>query len=206
MRVEFTDEEGEVLVRLAREAVEKYLRESIVITPPKDLEAKFYREMGVFVTLNSVRPEGCELRGCIGHPLPEMPLVEAVIDAAISSAVHDPRFERVTADEMDKIVVEVSVLTQPERIAVVSPKEYPTCIKVGEDGLIMKWRFGSGLLLPQVAVEYGWSPEDFLCHTCMKAGATPDQWLAQDTEIYKFRAVVFDEVSPRGRVAHRSLK
>ncbi len=204
--MEFTDEEGEVLVRLAREAVEKYLRESIVIAPPKDLEAKFYREMGVFVTLNSVLPEGCELRGCIGHPLPEMPLVEAVIDAAISSAVHDPRFERVTADEMDKIVVEVSVLTPPERIAVVSPKEYPTCIKVGEDGLIMKWRFGSGLLLPQVAVEYGWSPEDFLCHTCMKAGATPDQWLAQDTEIYKFRAVVFDEVSPRGRVMHRSRK
>ncbi|MFQ6134903.1 MAG: TIGR00296 family protein, partial [Nitrososphaerales archaeon] len=167
---------------------------------------KFYQKMGVFVTLNTASPTGRELRGCIGHPLPERPLVDALIDAAICSAARDPRFPRISPEELEDLVVEVSILTPPERISVSSPKEYCNHIQVGEDGLIVRWRFGSGLLLPQVPVEYGWGPEDFLCHTCMKAGATPDHWLTPDAEIYKFKAIVFDETTPRGRVVRRRLK
>lgn len=204
--IELTDEDGELLVRLARDAVENYVRESKTIKPPEELDKKFLQPMGVFVTLNTASPAGRELRGCIGHPLPESPLVDALIDAAISSAAQDPRFARVSIEELENLVVEVSILTPPERIKVSTPKEYCNHIKVGEDGLIMKWQFGSGLLLPQVPVEYNWDPEDFLCHTCMKAGAAPDHWLTSDAVIYKFKAIVFDETTPRGSVVRRRLK
>ena len=206
--VEITDEEGTMLVRLAREAIEKHLNEKRTIKTPAGLDEKFYRKMGVFVTLNTHNHLGVggELRGCIGQPLPERPLLEALIDAAISSAVHDPRFEKVKPKELDNLVVEISVLTPPQLITVKSPNEYCNHIHIGEDGLIIRWSFGAGLLLPQVAVEYDWSTEDFLCHCCMKAGATPDHWLTQDAQIYKFQALVFDETEPHGQVVRRTLE
>ena len=198
-----SDKEGKFLISLARKAIERYIKESESVKPPKDLDKKFYQNSGVFVTLNKISQNNRELRGCIGYPHPERPLLEALIDAAISSATRDPRFERLHPEELEKIVVEVSVLTPPERVIVSSPKEYPKHINVGEDGLIVKWRLGSGLLLPQVAVEYGWNAEDFLCHTCIKAGAPPDLWLTPDSEIQKFKAIIFSEVSPRGHISRR---
>ena len=121
--VEITDEEGTMLVRLAREAIEKHLNEKRTIKTPAGLDEKFYRKMGVFVTLNTHNHLGVggELRGCIGQPLPERPLLEALIDSAISSAVHDPRFEKVKPKELDNLVVEISVLPadygeKPERV------------------------------------------------------------------------------------------
>ncbi len=206
--VEITKEEGDMLVRLAREAIEKHLKEKLTIKTPVEWDEKFYRKMGVFVTLNTHNHLGVggELRGCIGQPLPERPLLEALIDSAISSAVHDPRFEKVTSEELDSLVVEVSVLTPPQLITVKTPNEYCNHIHIGEDGLIVRWSFGSGLLLPQVAVEYDWSAEDFLCHCCLKAGATPDHWLTQDAQIYKFQALVFDETEPHGEVVRRTLE
>jgi len=203
--LEISDEEGEMLVRLAREAIERYLESSVKIDPPRGIDGKFYEKSGVFVTLQSQTPYGRELRGCIGYPTPDRPLIEALIDSAISSAVHDPRFTPVKRDEFDSLVVEVSVLTPPELISVSSPKEYPRHVRVGVDGLIVKWRFGSGLLLPQVPLEFGWDAEEFLSHTCMKAGATPDCWLTRDVEIYRFQSIIFEEESPRGRVVRRTL-
>jgi uncharacterized protein (TIGR00296 family) len=206
--IEITDEEGAMLVRLAREAIEKHLSEKRIIKTPAGLDEKFYRKMGVFVTLNThSRSSGeGELRGCIGQPLPERPLLEALIDSAISSAVHDPRFEKVAPEEINSLVVEISVLTPPQLITVKSPSEYSNHIHVGEDGLIIRWSFGAGLLLPQVAVEYNWSAEEFLCHCCMKAGAAPDHWHTQDAQIYKFQALVFNETEPNGQVTRRVLE
>ena len=83
--------------------------------------------------------------------------------------------------------------------------EYPSKIKVGRDGLIVKWEFGSGLLLPQVPVEYGWNEEEFLNYTCEKAGAPPDCWRKKGTKILRFEGIVFKEINPNGKVVQASF-
>ncbi|MDW8044441.1 MAG: TIGR00296 family protein [Nitrososphaerota archaeon] len=206
MRLEISESEGEYLVKIARATVESYVKEGKVMKLPDDVPQKFREKAGVFVTLNKIVKGRKELRGCIGLPMPDKPLIEGLIEAAISSAVDDPRFPPVRPDELDDIVVEVSVLTPPELIQVKSPKEYLSKIKVGRDGLIVRWKYGSGLLLPQVPVEYGWDVEDFLCHTCIKAGAPPDCWLLPETKIYRFQGIVFEESSPRGKVVRKELE
>jgi uncharacterized protein (TIGR00296 family) len=193
-----TLEEGKFLVKLARQTIEGYLRTGKKPQAPK-VGAKFQGRRGVFVTLTK---DG-ELRGCIGHPLPTMLLVEAVIDAAISSATRDPRFPPVGVDEMHDIKLEVSVLSEPEIIKVKNPREYPKCIVIGRDGLIVELSGCAGLLLPQVPAEYGWDAEEFLSHACMKAGLMPDYWLQKGVCISKFSAQIFAEKSPGGEVEER---
>ena len=205
MSFELTQEEGELLISLARNTVKQYLETGKAPKPPKETPKKLFEHCGVFVTINSVRHSGKELRGCIGYPYPTSPLVEAVIDNAINAATEDPRFEPLSLDELSKVVFEVSVLTPPEQVEVNNPKEYLSKIKVGEDGLIVERGPYKGLLLPQVPVEWGWCEEEFLCQCCMKAGVSPDSWLTKDAKIYKFKAIVFDEETPGGEVKRLNL-
>ena len=193
----YSDEDGEFAVKTARKVIEEYLSSRKVYRPEK-YPKKFEEKAGVFTTLR--HHPSRELRGCIGIPEPIMPLIDALIRSAISAATEDPRFIPVDLEEMNQITVEVSLLTPPEKIVVKDPKEYPSKIKVGRDGLIIRRGFYSGLLLPQVAVEYGWSEEEFLAHTCWKAGLNMDCWLLEGTEIYKFQAEIFEEEEPRGRI------
>jgi hypothetical protein len=199
-----SEEDGLQLVKLARMAVENHVLNNGRFTVPDDIVEKYGEKRGVFVTLNTISKIE-ELRGCIGYPMPEKRLYDAVIDAAVAAASHDPRFHPVTAEELARIAVEISVLTRPELIKAENPKQYREMIKVGRDGLMVHWRYGSGLLLPQVPVEYRWDEEQFLCETCMKAGAMPDCWLCDDTKVYRFEAIVFKEVEPRGRVVRVPL-
>jgi len=192
-------------VKIARDAIENYVRDYGRIKPPKDLPEKFYEKCGVFVTINKHEHGEKHLRGCIGYPYPDKPLIEAIIDSGIAAAVEDPRFEPLSVDELNEVLIEVSVLTPPELIVVKSPREYPSKVKIGEDGLIFRWVWGSGLLLPQVPVEYNWDAEEFLSNTCMKAGAPPDAWLSPNVNIYKFQAIVFEELEPRGKVIRKKL-
>lgn len=188
--------EGAQLVRLARIAIEKYLQESVIIKSERDTQEK----IGVFVTLNYVTTSRKEyLRGCIGFPLPEKPLYEGVVEAAIAAATEDPRFPPLDMQELDNIIFEISVLTPPEQITV-SPANYGKEIQIGRDGLILHWRFGSGLLLPQVPVELKWDVEEYLANICYKAGAPPDVWLDANSKLYKFQATVFKEVEPKGEI------
>lgn len=202
-------EEGEFLVKLSRRAVEEYLARGVQIKPPKSTSKRLWKKMGVFVTINKLLEiEGKRvkrLRGCIGFPLPVMPLVEATIEAAISAATSDPRFPPLRIKELNSVVFEVSVLTVPELIKVKSPREYPSKIKIGVDGLIVEKGLFRGLLLPQVAVEWNWTPEDFLSHCCIKAGLMPDAWLDGETRIYKFQAEIFEELDPKGKVIKKEL-
>ena len=131
-----------------------------------------------------------------------MKLKDAIKEAAVS-ACHDPRFPPLRSDEIDSIIVEVSILTKPAEIKVKEPEEYIKKIKVGRDGLIAEQGFYRGLLLPQVAVEYGWNALQFLEETCMKAGLMPDCWRDRRTKIYSFQAHVFSEVEPRGKVVRK---
>ena len=112
---------GEFLVRLARAAIEEYLRSGNVISPPADTPPHLFEKRGVFVTLKTFPAK--ELRGCIGFPEPIMPLVDATIEAAISAATKDPRFYPLSPRELDRVVVEVTVLTPPEPLNV-PPKGY----------------------------------------------------------------------------------
>ena len=200
-----SDEDGLELVKLARTALENHIAKNVKVTVPNNIASKYNEKAGVFVTLNSYRRQVEELRGCIGFPMPERVLYDAIVNAAIASATSDPRFHPVKKEELDQIAVEISILTNPELIKVENPKQYKDKIKVGRDGLIVHWRYGSGLLLPQVPVEHKWDEERFLCETCTKAGAMPDAWFHDDTKIYKFEAIVFKEVEPKGNVVRVSL-
>lgn len=205
MSFDISLEEGELLVKLARKAVEEFLKTKRRIPPPENVSQNLMQPCGVFVTINSIRGEEKELRGCIGLPYPTIPLMEAVIESAISSATQDPRFYPLSLEELDNVVFEVSILTPPQLVEVKNPSEYPSKIKIGVDGLIIERGFYKGLLLPQVPVEWGWDEEEFLCQCCLKAGLPPDCWLMKGTKVYKFQAVIFEEEKPRGEVRRKIL-
>src|SRR5579872_7204072 len=196
----FSKGDGQGLISSSREIIERYLGTKKVIIPSWiSSDPRFENKMGCFVTLKLDDAEK-SLRGCIGFPEPAYALKKALPDASISAATRDPRFPPVKRSELDKLLLEISLLSPPVQLNASSPKEFPKMIDVGRDGLILKWSFGSGLLLPQVATEYGWNAEDFLCNLAVKAGAPPDQWLVPGTLIFRFRAQIFQEISPRGKV------
>ena len=189
---------GEKLVKLARKAVEKYVNESVVINA--DNSYGLTQKAGVFVTLNYLSNDKEYLRGCVGFPLAEKTLHQSVIEAAIAAATQDPRFEPIDKKDIENIIFEVSVLSPPEKIEVQNPKDYKNHIKIGRDGLILKCKYGSGLLLPQVPVELNWDINEYLANICYKAGAPPDAWLMPESQLYKFGAVIYKEFEPNGNV------
>jgi len=193
---QLSDSDGVFLVKTARKAVTEFLSNGNRMKLESDLEEKFSFNSGVFVTLNN--PDG--LRGCIGFPMPEKKLSHAIIEGAIAAATEDPRFPSVKTNELNDIVFEVTVLTPPVEIDVSDPTEYLEKIKVGRDGLIIKHSFSSGLLLPQVPVEYGWNVEEFLQHTCEKAGLARDTWKNESVKIEKFEGIIFKEETPNGAI------
>ena len=193
---QLSDSDGILLVKTARKAVTEFLSNGNRIKLESDLEEKFSFNSGVFVTLNN--SDG--LRGCIGFPMPEKKLSHAIVEGAIAAATEDPRFPSVKTNELNNIVFEVTVLTPPVEIDVSDPMEYLEKIKVGRDGLIIRHSFSSGLLLPQVPVEYGWNVEEFLQHICEKAGLSRDIWKNESVKIEKFEGIIFKEETPNGAI------
>lgn len=189
---DLAEEEGKKGLQLAREAIEQYLSDSMKMKQKNGLPVSFEEERGVFVTLNKYGT----LRGCIGYPYPVFKLKDAIIDAAISAAVNDPRFPAVTEEELTDITIELTVLTVPQ-VLKEQPKELPKHIEIGKHGLIVKKGLYQGLLLPQVATEHNWSSEEFLCESCWKAGLPQDAWLDEDTEVSIFEGQIFKEEEKR---------
>ncbi len=175
-----------ILLRLARESIRTYFTGE---KPEVKETEKFKEKQGVFVTLHKDN----DLRGCIGFPSPVYSLNTAIIEAARSAAFHDPRFPPLTERELNEIKIEISVLTVPKEIKISHPNEYKNKIKIGEDGLIIKGKYGSGLLLPQVATEQGFNVEQFLNCLCQKAGIGFNDWKNPDNKIEKFQAIIFNE-------------
>lgn len=206
MSFKLTEEEAILLVKLARKAVERNLKDGVIISPPERISNHLLESRGVFVTINTLKNKKRRLRGCIGFPYPIYPLARAVIEAAVESATRDPRFSPLSISELSHVVFEVSVLTSPQLIKVSSPRDYPSKVKIGVDGLIVERGFNKGLLLPQVPVEWGWDSEEFLCQCCMKAGLTPDCWVLQGTKIYKFSCILVIELEPNGRIVSVDLR
>lgn len=197
----YSSEDGAFLVKLARNAIESYLSRGDIVAPPRNISARLMENAGVFVTLETHPKKN--LRGCIGYPEPKMPLAEATIRAAISAAAQDPRFPPVLKDEMKEMLVEVSILTPPKLVEAKSPEEYLAKIEIGRHGLIVEKGFNRGLLLPQVPVDQNWTKEEFLSHTCVKAGLRQNCWREAGTKIYEFSGIVFSETSPKGKVEEK---
>ena len=211
----FSLEDGKFAINLAREAVKTFIETGNKITVPKKVPEQFKEKCGVFVTLRTLKKEFGELkknlRGCIGFPYPSLPLVEAIIDSAISSATRDSRFHPpfgpgpVVPKELTEIIFEVSILTPPELIKVNNPQDYLSKIKIGRDGLIAEKGHFKGLLLPQVPVEWNWTVEQYLEHTCNKAYMPIDSWKKKETKIYAFQAIIFEEVKPLGEIKRKEI-
>jgi AmmeMemoRadiSam system protein A/AmmeMemoRadiSam system protein B len=185
------DEEKQMLSEVQRKRLLKIARESI-ISYVKDGKRKTFTEtdpmlnqpMGAFVTLH----EAGELRGCIGNMVGQGPLYQTIADMAIEAATGDPRFQKLSPGEIDKIDIEISVLSPLQKVK--SADE----INIPGHGVIVKKGFNSGVYLPQVATETGWSKEEFLTSLCaQKAGLRPDAWKEESTELYTFTAEVFGE-------------
>ena len=174
------------LLRIARESIAAVLDGRRPELDPAQLDADLARPSGAFVSLHT--KEG-DLRGCIGSIQAVAPLCRAVASSAVNAAFRDPRFYPVRREELDHLHVEISVMSPIE--AVTNVEE----IEVGRDGLIVSRGGRTGLLLPQVAAEYGWDRETFLGHTCRKAGLPADAWRAEGTRIERFSAEVFGELS-----------
>jgi uncharacterized protein (TIGR00296 family) len=194
-----TLDEGKMAVRLARQALTLYVEKKKILEPV-GLPPVFDENRGVFVTLH----EDGALRGCIGYPQPVMPLGRAIVDSAINASTRDPRFPGIRPGEQKRIELEVTILTKPEPYR--EPKKrLPELVRVGMDGLIVTKGPFSGLLLPQVAMEWGFDSLEFLSQTCAKAGLPPDAWLDEETEVQHFEAQIFAEIAPEREVFEKSF-
>jgi len=182
-----SDKSGEYLVNLAKETIKYYLDNGKIMAKPTDYPIELDEELGVFVTLN----KNHNLRGCIGYAEPIKPAIDATMEVALAAAFNDPRFNEVSEKEFDDLDFEVTVLTKPEVIEVAHYSQYFDEIEIGRDGLIIQKGYARGLLLPQVAVENAFTKEDFLEHTCMKAGISADSWMDESCDVSKFQGQIF---------------
>ncbi len=192
-RVQFSDKDKQLLLRLARETLVWTLKNKRVPLP-SDLDLEITSPMktiaGVFVTL---KKHG-ELRGCIGEIFPTRPLYKAVIAEAVNAGLADPRFPPVTLSELDELTIEISVLTPPKRVD--SWKD----IIIGRHGIVLRKDGKGAVFLPQVAIEQGWDLETTLTHLARKAGLPGDAW-RQGASFQVFEAVVFGEKEPPKKAA-----
>jgi len=167
------------LLLLARAALEAAV---LGAAPPTSAGADAFDERaGAFVTLEHVG----QLRGCIGQLEPSR-LGDLLVYCARAAALEDPRFTRVLPDELPAIHIELSVLTPLIRL------DDPAALRPGIDGLVVSSAGRRGVLLPQVATEHGWSGDEFLRHTCLKAGIAPDAW-RRGAQLFTFEADIFGE-------------
>jgi AmmeMemoRadiSam system protein A len=182
-----TLEEKKLLLAIARRTLEERVGGKAPAESGEIPEGPLQEQRGAFVTLT----RRGQLRGCIGTFHPTGALHQVVHHMALQAALHDPRFRPLAAKEVREIEIEISALTPLRPVADVNE------IKVGIHGLYISKGYHGGVLLPQVAVEHGWDREEFLAHTCMKAGLPPDAWL-DGCAIEVFSAEVFNEADPEG--------
>ena len=200
----YTLKEGEKLVKAARNAIELYIKsprfEKSMIE--KTL-SEFNEKAGVFVTINHYPT--MSLRGCIGYFKAIGPVKRLLVEAAIAAATEDPRFIPLSVGELNDVVIEVSILSEPQQLKG-TPEEIKKEIKIGRDGLLIEYGYYSGLLLPVVAVEEKWNVEKFLENVCIKAGLHPHMWKRSDITLYKFQTQVFREEEPNGKVVEIKME
>lgn len=195
--ISLSHEEGQKLVKIARNSVEGLFGRG-----GNEFQHSVYHRIkaGVFVSIHDCSTGENNLRGCVGFPLPRGEFYSSLREAAVAAATQDPRFRPISGEELDNVIFEVSILNPPEAIKVAKPVDYLGMVEIGEDGLMLSWGQYSSLLLPQVAVEYNWTVDEYLGNLCYKAGLAPDMWMHQDVIICKFGCAIYRESKPRGEV------
>jgi len=177
------DQQRKRLLEIARQSIQTYLQTGKKLQVA-ETDPVLNQKMGAFVTLN----KHGQLRGCIGNLVGSQPIYSTVLDMAIQASVGDPRFPKLSLSELEDVEIEISVLSPLERINSAEK------IELGKHGVLVKKGFNSGVFLPQVATETGWSKEEFLNRLCSdKAGLPENAWKDKNTELYIFNAEVFSE-------------
>lgn len=172
----------ETLLYIARTAIDTRVRTGVAqYREPTDEMLRQPR--GCFVTIK----KGGRLRGCIGNFVSHVPLSREVADMAVAAATKDPRFYPLQVVDLERFTIEISVLSPLHRIESIEE------IQIGRHGLFLEKGFARGVLLPQVATEYGWDRQTFLRQVSVKAGLEPDDWQEQEAVIHRFCAQVFSE-------------
>jgi len=179
---EYSDEERRWLLRLAHQSIRAAMSGKPL--PRTEASAHLREARGAFTTLH----EHGKLRGCVGLVMAVKPLDETICEMARAAALEDTRFSPVTEAELASLQLEISVLSPMFEIA-------PEDVVVGRHGLMVSYGNHRGLLLPQVAPEWGWDRETFLQQTCRKAGLAPDSW-KRGAKLEAFTAEVFGEKEP----------
>jgi len=179
MQKQLSAKEKKLLLDIAREAIVSYVQTGAI--PEREVNnVNLLVKQGCFVCIKIYGM----LRGCIGNFLSDKPLYRLVQEMAVSAATRDPRFYPMKKNDLKDFDVEISVLSPLHRISSIEE------IEVGVHGLYLEKNFSRGVLLPQVAVEYGWDRDTFLSQTSIKAGLGKDDW-QEGTDIYTFSAMVF---------------
>ncbi len=179
---QLADDEKRELLRIARATLREHSF-SGRIPPGKPHRESLLAPASVFVSLH----EGEDLRGCIGNIDEEKPIYRAVQEMAVAAATRDPRFAAVKAEELDDLVIEISVLGPTRKIA------GPDDLVIGTDGVRLEVDGRRGLLLPQVATEHGWDATTLLAKVCVKAGLPAEAWSREGVQVLAFGAQVFSE-------------
>lgn len=176
------EKDASILLNIARDAITSLVNKQEYQPQPRE-EKNLNERSGCFVTIK----QSGKLRGCIGNFQSERPLFQEVAEMAIASASKDPRFHPLEKAELGTFSLEISVLSPLEKIDDIE------LIEVGTHGIYLEKNFSRGVLLPQVATEYGWDRITFLQQTCQKAGLQTDAWQDADADIYIFSAQIIKE-------------
>ncbi len=186
MKAVLSEEQGKILLRLARETIGERLGTEEVLALPHDpgLEVEY----GTFVTLkiNGV------LRGCIGNILPDGSVAEGIKRNAKNAAFHDSRFPPLTAEELAKVHIDISVLSQPQSLDYRDGDDLISKLQPGRDGVILRLGMAAATFLPQVWEQLP-DPQLFLAHLCQKAGLSPTAWQDSHPKIEIYQVQCFEE-------------
>ena len=183
-----TREEGEYLLDLARKTIEAKLFDKDLQEDEKNLSEKYLEKRGTFVTLTIHH----NLRGCIGHIIPQETLIEGIRVNAINAAFKDPRFPPLSKDEWDRLKVEISILTEPEELEYSDSFDLLKKLRPGIDGVIIKKGYHSATFLPQVWDQLP-DKREFLMHLCSKAGLDGNEWLKGELTVFIYQVQAFEE-------------
>ncbi|HEY3304373.1 MAG TPA: AmmeMemoRadiSam system protein A [Candidatus Binatia bacterium] len=182
-RIEIPPSSQKRLIALSRQTLESFVRGAADAAETIDDPCLLHSRYGAFVSLHRQN----ELRGCVGTCFPTSPLYETVIDMTEAAAARDRRVAAVTSRELAEIRIDISVLSALE------PVTDPLSLQIGKHGLYVESGGKHGVLLPQVATQYGWDLETFLSQTCVKAYLPKDEWRRPNTKISSFIALIIEE-------------
>lgn len=182
-------ESRQMLLKLARDTIANQVRsQRVPEVDPDTTQENLWRDAACFVTLT----KHGQLRGCIGSLEAHQPLVLDVRDNAIGAAFRDPRFPQVSADELDDLHIEISVLSHPEPLSYNGPDDLVAKLRPNVDGVVIERGWNRATFLPQVWEKLS-DPHEFLQHLCLKAYLPANAYHHPGLDVYTYQVEKFEE-------------